>query len=169
MAEEACILQNCHRRKHYGTLYTNSGRVCEAPRLNHFDYVVQPGDTLVSIAVKNDISVGQLKQFNRMHLLGDNLLITGTILQIPTPSNSVPNSGKCTPSPELVSSNVCGSVIRKDSNKELTSMDSIDPLPRAMGTSSSTPGSVNRLPSDACGTTTLPLSSIPQPDKVLNL
>ncbi|KAL5961433.1 hypothetical protein TSMEX_010834 [Taenia solium] len=46
--------------------------------------VLRDDDTLTSIAVKNDVSVGQLKFMNRMLLSGDKFVVPGTVLRLPT-------------------------------------------------------------------------------------
>ncbi|VDL53078.1 unnamed protein product [Hymenolepis diminuta] len=94
MTEETWILQKCRRPKGYGTLRENHGSASDQPFTN---YTVQPSDTLTSIAVKNDISVGQLRHFNRILLSGDKLIVPGTVLRIPLlPQKNTINSSNNT-------------------------------------------------------------------------
>lgn len=60
MTEETWILQKCRRPKGYGTLRENHDSASNQPFTK---YTVQPSDTLTSIAVKNDVSVGDLNLF----------------------------------------------------------------------------------------------------------
>ncbi|CDS36330.1 peptidoglycan binding lysin domain [Echinococcus multilocularis] len=80
MTEETWILQQCARPKCYGTLCGNLDS--ESNQL-FATYIVKASDTLTSIAVRNDISVGQLKFLNRMLLSGDKSIVPGTVLRLP--------------------------------------------------------------------------------------
>ncbi|VDO04268.1 unnamed protein product [Rodentolepis nana] len=86
MSEETWILQKCRMPKSYGTLCENPTNASNYPFIK---YIVQPNDTLTSIAVKNDISVGQLKHFNRILLSGDKLIVAGSVLRIPLSFNKL--------------------------------------------------------------------------------
>ena len=54
MTEETWILEQCRRPKRYGTLGDKSQSESSG---SFFNYVVEPNDTLISIAVKNEVSV----------------------------------------------------------------------------------------------------------------
>nr|CDS32912.1 peptidoglycan binding lysin subgroup,peptidoglycan binding lysin domain [Hymenolepis microstoma] len=100
MSEETWILQKCRVPKNYGTLCENPDNASNYPFIK---YTVQTNDTLTSIAVKNNISVGQLKHFNRILLSGDKFIVTGSVLRIPLPAqkntiNYFNNCRKQTPS-----------------------------------------------------------------------
>ncbi|VDM18412.1 unnamed protein product [Hydatigera taeniaeformis] len=88
MTEETWILQQCSRPKCYGTLCGNPD---SESNQSFVTYVVDASDTLTSIAVKNDVSVGQLKFLNRMLLSGDKFIIPGTVLRLPVVRKSTIN------------------------------------------------------------------------------
>ncbi|KAM7534164.1 hypothetical protein Aperf_G00000107149 [Anoplocephala perfoliata] len=91
MTEETWILQQCRRPRGYGTLHENFDN---DPSQSFVEYTVQSNDTLTSIAVKNDISVGQLKHLNRILLFDDRSILPGTVLRIPLSQRSPVSASK---------------------------------------------------------------------------
>ncbi|KAL5105984.1 hypothetical protein TcWFU_010383 [Taenia crassiceps] len=116
MTEETWILQECSRPKCYGTLCGNLDNESGKP---FGTYVVKDSDTLTSIAVKNDVSVGQLKFLNRMLLSGDKYVVPGTVLRLPVVRTSIANQAI---SDNVDDSSVCSTT--RVSNEQSISIDS---------------------------------------------